>query len=382
MQLQMLECIRHDAVTRESRASNSIERALIPNLLFGFFSEGSIPTQRSFGHCNDDEYIGALTGFAQELHRYAVNRAIENDVSSIEMSRQAVVQLNEALLGLDFRNGPLRRKYDGVKYAVRAIEGAAFELSLTDNELASQLFVTQSTSDEEQDSKRARLSSSSSGAGKCFLDLEEVAQIQQRMEKFDQCREQVIKDCRDVQKLSKQAIFALQRGTLDEAQAKLTAARAAADKIVALVEGYPTLRVGALSNALEEWAEGALLLQWLSTRSLPSRSTLNISAAEYIGGLSDFTGEIGRIAVALAARRDLPGVREIQQADMAVAHFIAAANVGGGKYTKKLEAVQTNLRKVEDIVYELVLQQRSQRAVRVRADVPPPPPPTADDTTD
>jgi predicted translin family RNA/ssDNA-binding protein len=122
-----------------------------------------------------------------------------------------------------------------------------------------------------------------------------------------------------------------------------------------------------LSNALEEWAEGKLLLHWTAHTTIPSRQALGLaSSAEYIGGLSDFTGEIGRVAVALAARRDLPGVRQIQQAAMVIEQFIAAANVNTNRYSKKLEAVQTNLRKVEDIVYELILAQRSQRVSKLR----------------
>lgn len=31
----------------------------------------------------------------------------------------------------DFRNGPLRKKYDSVKYAVRRLETILYELSLT-----------------------------------------------------------------------------------------------------------------------------------------------------------------------------------------------------------------------------------------------------------
>lgn len=35
------------------------------------------------------------------------------------------------LIKFDFRNGPLRKKYDSVKYAVRRLETILYELSLT-----------------------------------------------------------------------------------------------------------------------------------------------------------------------------------------------------------------------------------------------------------
>jgi hypothetical protein len=34
------------------------------------------------------------------------------------------------MLEFDFRNGPLRRKYDGLKYCLKTIEDISFELSL------------------------------------------------------------------------------------------------------------------------------------------------------------------------------------------------------------------------------------------------------------
>jgi hypothetical protein len=43
----------------------------------------------------------------------------------------------------------------------------------------------------------------------------------------------------------------------------------------------------------------------------------------------------------------------------------------GGKYTKKCDAVQQNLRKVEDVGYELSMLQRGARAVGKREDAPP-----------
>lgn len=129
---------------------------------------------------------------------------------------------------------------------------------------------------------------------------------------------------------------------------------------------FPTLRPGSFGNSLEEWAEGMMLLHWVQHHTIPSKSELGlVNDAEYIGGLSDFTGEIGRIAVMQAAKRDLDSVREIQQADIVVADFISQLNIGN-RFGKKLDAVNTNLRKVEDIVYELSMLQRSGRSKRMK----------------
>lgn len=343
---------------------------IIPRLLHQFFLTGKLAKQSEFSFCNDEEYVGAVIGFCQELCRYAVNRACEGDCRSIELCRSIVVKINQVLIAFDFRNGPLRRKFDGLKYALKSIEDIAFELSLQGNDEG----VLFSMATDDQVTKKAKTEeftdeSTAMAVDEQFVtvvDESEFASICQRMSEYDQQRELVIKDSRDVQKLAKQGIFAVVRGQTKDAQQKLTQARTIAEKIFIIVNKFPTLRPGSFSNSLEEWAEGMMLLHWVQHHTTPSKAELGlVNDVEYIGGLSDFTGEIGRIAVMQAAKRDLDGVREIQQADIVVADFISQLNTSN-RFGKKLDAVNTNLRKVEDIVYELSMLQRSGRSKRMK----------------
>ena len=109
-----------------------------------------------------------------------------------------------------------------------------------------------------------------------------------------------------------------------------------------------------------------MTLEWvLNQRVMTLEDMKIVSSHEYIGALSDFTGEIGRIAVASASRRDLAAVRCVLQVDVAIAGAITLLNTSG-KYTQKAAAVMTNMKKIEDIVYELAMLQRGGRAGRVR----------------
>ncbi len=141
-------------------------------------------------------------------------------------------------------------------------------------------------------------------------------------------------------------------------------------KIVCIfVLQYATLRNGSFSNSLEEWAEGRLTLEWAENKRVMSLAELApCNSQEYIGALSDFTGEIGRLAVVAASKRDLEAVREIQQVDAVLSAAVGQVNTGN-KYGKKLEAMNTNQRKVEDVVYELCMLQRSGRKARTNADL-------------
>ena len=116
---------------------------------------------------------------------------------------------------------------------------------------------------------------------------------------------------------------------------------------------------------MEEWAEGALTLAWVEQKRILSPEELKlVNSAEYVGALSDFTGEIGRLAVMHAGKRDFAAVREIYQADLVLAN--ALSRLSGNRFAKKVEMVQTNLRKVGDVIYELSMLQRSGRATRTK----------------
>ena len=78
-------------------------------------------------------------GLAQDLSRYGLGRATVRDVASVQAAQDLVAHVQTFLLQIDFRNGPLRRKYDGVKYCLAALERLLYELAVTDGSQASTL---------------------------------------------------------------------------------------------------------------------------------------------------------------------------------------------------------------------------------------------------
>jgi hypothetical protein len=165
-----------------------------------------------------------------------------------------VTELNAKMLEFDFRNGPLRRKYDGLKYAVRNIEDILFELSLQQGHGSGDTNTnTHTHTDEAVASPTKRMRLGEAGTEECaasvdaadsgyrYLDSDEIDAIRARMDEYDQQRELVIKDARDVQKLAKQGVYAVIRGQLQEAQKKLDLAAKCADKIMLTVAQVLTL---------------------------------------------------------------------------------------------------------------------------------------------
>ena len=148
------------------------------------------------------------------------------------------------MIEFDFRNGPLRRKYDGLKYAVKKIEEILYELSLSDHK------EDESTDNNNESSKKRKLEESGSSDSTAttttttttttinfdLIDSLDIDRIRIRYETNDKLREDVIKLSRDVQKFSKQAIFSVHRNNLSDSKSKCAQACGIIENILHKIE--------------------------------------------------------------------------------------------------------------------------------------------------
>ena len=374
-----------------------------------FFTNGELAPRGTLPRLLDTEYLLAVMGFCQELSPFAIGRATAGDAGSVLLCSILVGSTFAKLQEFDFRNGPLRRKFDGVKYVLRKCEDLLYELSLSGK------FNPPPAGGQDGDAappaKRARQDGTAAASAKDEyprLSASEFDIMRVALESADAQREAVIKRTRDVQKLSKQAIYSLHRyyrpvqpvlcttpacvanvGSRPvqtaavrlvrcdktKAEVQLTEARDKAQAIESeLLTSHPELRAGSFSNAIEEYAEARLYQVWFSdsksqTIAGPSHPHFAgmVETTEYLGGLADFTGEVGRWAVAAASRRDEEAVRAALATDHACLQAWMALQVGG-KLGKKEGAIKTNTRKVESLLYDLSVARAGGKKASVASD--------------
>jgi predicted translin family RNA/ssDNA-binding protein len=306
-------------------------------------------------HCHfatDEEFLaGACMGFAADLARYGMGRATVRDADSVKMARNLVQDIMDQLLQFDFRNGPLRRKYDGTKYALKTLETLLYELSITGS----------SVEEEEPDCKRIRIEP--------LLPADELEALRKRMEHRDELRETLIKKCRDGQKAAKQSIFAMHRGDCNKATQLLTQCETCVTKdLLPIVQEEPPLRSGSFANVLEEYAEAKLFYAWLFGKAdgnlLPTGEILaqndfsiQLEPEEYLGGLCDLTGEVGRYAVQRGTARDTDGVKLCLQTNGSIQSALQTMGRLPGNTGKKMGALQQSVEKLERMLYEMSLSE-------------------------
>ena len=136
----------------------------------------------------------------------------------------------------------------------------------------------------------------------------------------------------------------------------------------------PPLRSGSFAGVMEEYAEGKLFYAWLHGRddalgsdtvmekgSSPSGILLQpsdleiLEPEEYLGGLCDLTGEIGRFAVAQGTARNSDGVKRCLEANGTIHFALQCLEILPGGIGKKLDQLRRSVEKLERMLYEMSL---------------------------
>ncbi len=189
-----------------------------------------------------------------------------------------------------------------------------------------------------------------------MLDEREFARIKERFEAFDEKREAVIKESRDILKLSKQAIYCLHREDRDGARERLDKARGVKERLEAEIACDTALRTGGFSNAVEEYVEARAFLHFLAEEAILPFSEVSVLPEEYLLGLADLTGELCRRAVLLATKQDCRGVQLIHEAIEAIYGQFVQFDFRNGELRRKYDSIKYNLQKVERVLYDLQLR--------------------------
>ncbi|KAG6976508.1 hypothetical protein JG688_00001280 [Phytophthora aleatoria] len=182
-----------------------------------------------------------------------------------------------------------------------------------------------------------------------LLYRQDFIDMNQEMHEYDEMREKIIKRSREILKASKQAIFALHRSDKAEALKLLGNAEKVIPELVALAEKNPSLRDGALSSSLEEYAEAKCFCYYLDTKCLlPRREVPIVLKNEYLGGVIDFT-------VVKATLREVDEVKRCKDMVEAISGELIQFDFRNGPLRHKFDSVKYNLRKLENTLYELSL---------------------------
>ena len=188
----------------------------------------------------------------------------------------------------------------------------------------------------------------------CLLDRKEFDEIKQELARFEERRELAISANREVITLSKQIIYAIHRGDMSKGKSLLPVIKAQLAKLPrgAVDTDMPEV-------AKQEYVEAATYLAFIETGCLPTRKDLGVEYPPYLSGLCDLTGELVRKAVKDVIEQRFDSAKRIHALVDEIYGAFLEFDLRGGDLRKKSDSIKWNLKKLEDVMYDIELKGRA-----------------------
>jgi len=186
-----------------------------------------------------------------------------------------------------------------------------------------------------------------------MINKNDFKKIRDKLSRYDADRERLIKKARDVLKLSKQVIYSIHRRDLKEALSlvkEVKEEKIALDKIASADNRL--FYEGSYSQAMQEYVEALAYYGFVKNGKVPTVSSLKVSSEDYLLGICDLTGELGRRAVTIA-NKDPKGVSKIKELVEEIFGEFLKFNLRNSELRKKSDSIKWNLKKLEEISYDI-----------------------------
>lgn len=185
--------------------------------------------------------------------------------------------------------------------------------------------------------------------------------LQQQIEKYrkqNAQRNRLKALSNEIRGQSKQTVALLRRDHVRTSKVVLLKIEQLIRDAGALIKKHPDLRhEGFYVEALEEYAEARVLYNFIigSAPKFPAR--IFLSPEEIIGGICDATGELVRKAISDASVGTLKKIEMYRSVIEGVSQALTTMGLQG-KLRHKYDDVERNLQKLENIIYDIKLQNR------------------------
>jgi predicted translin family RNA/ssDNA-binding protein len=185
-----------------------------------------------------------------------------------------------------------------------------------------------------------------------MLDKTEFGKIRKEIADFDIERESLIQKSREVINLSKKVIYALHRNDIKSASSyvnDIEKKKKSLDRKVC-----PDININ--QTALQEYAEALCYYHFVKNKKIPTKASLKIDNESYLMGLCDLTGELVRKAVNEVINKNFKKAVEIKNLVEEIYGEFLEFNLRNSELRRKSDQIKWNLKKLEDVVFELKIK--------------------------
>jgi len=190
-----------------------------------------------------------------------------------------------------------------------------------------------------------------------MIDKNDLKTLRLKISEFDQRRDIVIKQSRDIVRDSKTVIYAVHRGDLDKAAQVIDVMTAKLKELDGVAKSHPKLWVGgSYKVAVQEYVEAIAFYSIVKDDRLPTSDELSVEPEHYLLGVFDLAGEISRKAINSVIEGDTDTAIKLKDFLSELYGELMQFDFSGGELRKKFDAIKYELKKLEDLVLQLTLK--------------------------
>lgn len=187
--------------------------------------------------------------------------------------------------------------------------------------------------------------------------------ISQELDAYDKRRELVIRASRDILKEAKRIIFFCHEDNLTEAAKRLAilnkAISNAEDKfrkpLPNTKQSFSLYNEGSWNAACEEYLEAWFLYNAITKHQIVEPKGITPSADIYVGALADCTGELVRLSVILGSDKKIKEIEKLRKLVADIVAFMLPLYLTG-QSRQKFDQAKRNLKRIEEILYEVKIR--------------------------
>ncbi len=192
-----------------------------------------------------------------------------------------------------------------------------------------------------------------------MLNTKEFQEMKKDILDFDTHRELLIKKSRDVLKLSKQIIYAVHRSDMKAAEKLVKTIQKELTNLNQYIKKKPKMyHEGSYRVAIQEYVEALLFYGYVQENKIYTKKELGVDTDYYLLGLTDISGELVRKAILDATQNKPETAQKSKELLSQIYAWLLQFDIRGGDLRRKFDAIKYDLRKLEDLNFQLSMKGR------------------------
>lgn len=183
-----------------------------------------------------------------------------------------------------------------------------------------------------------------------MIDHTPFESIKETLTAYDERREELIKQSRQLNGLAKKAMYQTHRDDLEDALKTFKEADLLAQGLKKAYAQDHKLKFGAVTAALQEWGECYAYYVYAKEGRLVQQDELGLEDDDYLLALADMTGELTRRAVLASINKEKEKVKAIRAFVDDLLGIFLGFNFRNGELRKKTDSIRWNLQKIEELL--------------------------------